>query len=107
MMINELATNMVVAKEWEEMIIKSIGKAKGDQQLMKNKRGLFLTNIVSKVMEKMMKNRTKDKVEEGMSPFQCGGVKLRDIGDTLLLQNTVIEEFRAENKELILHLRRP
>ena len=102
MMLNELATNMVVAKEWEEMVIKSIGKAKGDQQMMKNKRGLFLTNIVSKVMEKMIKNRTKDKTEEGMSPFQCGGVKQRGIGDNLLLQNTVIEEFRAENKELYL-----
>ena len=102
LMINELATNMVVAEEWEEMVIKSIGKGKGDQQLMKNKRGLFLTNIISKVMEKMIKNRTKAKVEEGMTPFQCGGVKLRGIGDNLLLMNTVIEEFRVENKDLYI-----
>ena len=52
MMINELTKNMVVAEEWEDMVIKSIGKPKGDQQLMKNKRGLFLTNIISKIMEK-------------------------------------------------------
>ena len=29
MMINDLATNMVVAEEWEDMVIKSIGKPKG------------------------------------------------------------------------------
>ena len=76
-MINEMARNNVVAEEWEEMIIKSIRKAKGDHQVMKTKRGLFLTNIISKVMEKMIKRRTKENVEKGMSPFQTGGVTLR------------------------------
>ena len=101
-MVNELATNNMVVEEWAEMIIKSIGKGKGDQQTMHSKRGLFLTNIVSKVMEKLIKNRTKDQVEEGITPFQCGGVKRRGIGDNLLIVNTVIEEFRAENKDLYI-----
>ena len=43
-MVNELATNSIVAKEWEEMIIKSISKMKGDLRSMSSKRGLFLTN---------------------------------------------------------------
>ena len=101
-MINELATNNMTVEEWEEMVIKSIGKGKGDQQSMDSKRGLFLTNIVSKVMEKLIKNRTKNDVEEGMTPFQCGGVKRRGIGDNLLIFNSVIEEFRADNKDLFV-----
>ena len=101
-MVNELATNNIVAKEWEEMIIKSISKMKGDLRSMSSKRGLFLTNIVSKVMEKLIKNRTKSSVEKGMSPFQCGGVKHRGIGDNLLIVNIVIEEFRAEKRELYI-----
>ena len=102
MMINELATNMVVVVEWEDMTIKSIGKPKGDQRRMKNKRGLFLTNIISKAMEKMIKNRTKPNIEKGMSPFQCGGVRMRGIGDNLLLVNIIIEEYRNEDEPLYI-----
>ena len=40
-MNNELATNNIVAKEWEEMIIKAISKMKGDLKTMNSKRGLF------------------------------------------------------------------
>ena len=103
-MINELTSNNFVAKEWEEMIIKAIGKGqgKGDTKTMGNKRGLFLTNIISKVIEKLIKNRTKSMVEQGMSPFQCGGVRLRGMGDNLLILNTVIEEFRFEKKDLYI-----
>ena len=100
MMVNELTCGNVTVKEWEEMIIKSISKRKGDLKEMGSKRGLFLTNIISKVIEKMIKRRARDKVKKGMSPFQCGGVMLRGIGDNLLIFNTVIEEFRDEKKDL-------
>ena len=61
-----------------------------------------MTNIVSKVMEKLTKNRTKSKVEMGMTEFQCGGVKFRGIGDNLLIVNSVVEEYRADNKDLYI-----
>ena len=101
-MINEMTHNNVVADEWEEMIIKAISKGKGDLQAMGSKRGLFLTNILSKVVEKLIKNRTKPTVESGMSEFQCGGVTKRGIGDNLLIVNSVVEEFRAEKKDLFI-----
>ena len=75
-MINELVSAFAVPIEWLEMIIKSIGKGKGDSHSMNSKRGLFLTNILSKVMEKLIKNRRKSTIEASMTPFQCGGVKL-------------------------------
>ena len=34
LMMNEMATNNVVAQEWEEMIIKAINKPKGDTREM-------------------------------------------------------------------------
>ena len=101
-MINELVTTFAVPLEWLEMIVKSIGKGKGDLHSMNSKRGLFLTNILSKVVEKLIKNRRKSTIESNMTPFQCGGVKLRGIGDNLLILNSVIEEFRAEKKDLYL-----
>jgi hypothetical protein len=101
-MFNELATNNIIAEEWIHMVIKSISKMKGDLQSMSSKRGLFLTNILSKVMEKLIKNRTKPEVESGLSEFQCGGVSNREIGDNLLIVNTAIEEFRAMSKDLFI-----
>ena len=101
-MVNGLTTNGICPTEWEDMVIKSISKGKGDAKIMGSKRGLFLTNIVSKVIEKLLKNRTKSKVEQGMSPFQCGGVHLRGIGDNLFIVNTIVEEFRFEKEDLYL-----
>ena len=101
-MVNELAACFLVPEEWEEMVVKSISKGKGDLKAMISKRGLFLTNIASKLMEKMIKNRWKKTVELGMTAFQCGGVNLRGIGDNLLIVNSTIEEYRAENKNLYI-----
>ena len=57
--LNKLAKNKCVPEEWNQMVIKSISKGKGDIRLMDNRRGLFLTNIISKIMEKLFKNRHK------------------------------------------------
>ena len=57
--INELVSNYVVPEEWKKMTIKSISKGKGDLRAMDSKRGLFLTNIISKIVEKLFKNRYK------------------------------------------------
>ena len=80
------------------VIIKPISKGKGDVRLMDSKRGLFLTNILSKVIEKLFKNRNKAKIESNITPFQCGGVRNRGINDNLLIVNSAIGEFR-KNKE--------
>ena len=99
-MINEVVRSFLVPEEWEEMVIKSVSKGKGDLRAMTSRRGLFLTNIISKLTEKMIKNRWKKTVEKGMTPFQCGGV--RGTGDNLLIVNSTIEEFRAEGKNLYI-----
>ena len=65
---------------------------------MSSRRGLFLTNIVSKFTEKMIKNRWKKTTEKGLTPYQCGGV--RGICDNLLIVNSTIEEFRAKRENL-------
>ena len=54
------------------MRIKSIHK-KGSKLLMDNKRGLFLTNILSKLYEKVLDLLTTEKVK--INEHQCGGQK--------------------------------
>ena len=50
---------------------------------MPNKRGLFLTNIISKVYERVVKKRNVVKVEEKRSVWQMGGEKKRSPADCL------------------------
>ena len=57
---------MEIPVEWEKMLIKTINK-KGQSLLMSNKRGLFLTNNVSKVYESVIKKRNDTGVSQGSS----------------------------------------
>ena len=43
-----------IPTEWNKMKIKSIHK-KGPKNKMKNKRGLFIKNIISKIYERIIK----------------------------------------------------
>ncbi len=98
-MINKLVEGYTVPKEWRHMIIKSIYKGKGEIRSMDSKRGLFLTNIISKLVEKLMKNRTKKEIDANMTPFQCGGVTERSIVDHLLTVNSWIAEQKAKKED--------
>ena len=54
MLINELVKLMIIPEECKKMTIKSISKKKGNSYEMDDRRGLFLTSIVSKFMEKLL-----------------------------------------------------
>ena len=61
---------------------------------MKNKRGIFIT----KVFEKILKNRNKEKVKEQLSPMQTGGVENRSTIDNIMTVLAVIERNCYYNK---------
>ena len=63
-----------IPDSWSKMWIKSIFKDNRIKKLSKT-RGLFMTNIVSKLQEKIIKERNKEEWEASASPFQCGGKK--------------------------------
>jgi hypothetical protein len=99
-MLNNVVCSYIVPTQWEEVLINSIYKGKGDRESMEYKRGLFLTNIVSKVAERILKNRNKPTIDGSLTPFQCGGVRNRGIGDNLFVFNSIIEEFRKKKENL-------
>ena len=74
--------------EWDVLKIKSVHK-KGEKTKMKNKRGLFMTNLVSKVYEKMIKVRNKDKAT--FSENQTGGVEGLGTIDNVMIVLAIIE----------------
>ena len=76
---------------WENMMIKSIYKGKKSKKEMENRRGLFLTNVISKLFEKVKMNRNRDTIESGISRFQTGGIKERSRIDNIMTFNAMID----------------
>ena len=74
------------------------GHKKGDKTLMENKRGLFLTNNVSKVYERVIKSRNKENFLNGITMWQTGGVNDRSTVDNVMLTLSLIEQNRYHKR---------
>ena len=88
---NNIQKSKKLPDEWSEMRIKPINK-KGSVHKMDNKRGLFITNNISKIYERIVKERNLEKTTQGISPFQCGGMKKRSVNDHVFTLLAVIEK---------------
>ena len=78
------------------MKIKTIHK-KGSKMVMDNKRGLFLTNVLSKVFERVLDKITSDSVR--MSEYQCGGQRNRGTMDNMVMMRAVLDNNARLNKK--------
>ena len=87
---NKMDNELDVADEWELMEIKPIHKS-GNRKQMPNKRGLFLTNNVSKVYEKVVKARNNEPFHDNITEWQTGGVLKRSGIDNTMVTAAVIE----------------
>ena len=101
MMITEVMKNRIVPSEWERLRINSVHK-KGSKKDLENQRGLFLTNIVSKIVERIINNKNKERVMKTISPFQCGGKKNRSSSDNLFMLNSIIQYFKIKKENLYI-----
>ena len=90
-LINEMEENIDIPEEWNKMEILSVNKSKGKKMSLDNRRGLFITNTVSKVFERLRLGKMEEMLESKMSRFQCGGMKGRSITDHLITLNAVID----------------
>ena len=63
---------------------------------MDNKRGLFLTNVLSKVFERVDLVTSED---VWMSEYQCGGQKQRGTVDNIIMMRVVIDNNVRLNKK--------
>ena len=92
--LNRIQKEKVVVNEWERMKIRSVHK-KGARHELENRRGLFMTNIISKVYERIIKARNS----VNLTKYQCGGVKGRSVADHLITLLSIIERNTYLNKE--------
>ena len=69
-LINEVEEQVITPNEWNRMGIVSISKARGDKHSLENRRGLFITNTISKIFEKLRLETMNEEIEDKMSRFQ-------------------------------------
>ncbi len=100
--ILQIATDQLEGPaQWNTISIKSTHK-KGSKMLMPNKRGLFLTNIISKILERVIKERNRKPFSKGLSPAQTGGQpKVSTIDNTFVIL-AIIERNKYLNKTTYL-----
>ena len=101
-MINEVMETKQIPNQWKDMKIKLISKKKGQRQSMKNQRGLFLTNVISKVVERLIYNRNQNIIRNGVSEYQCGSLKKRSAIDNLFVLQGAIDYHRFLKKDLFI-----
>ena len=95
---NQIEEQRIVPKEWKEVIIKAINKP-GTVLEMENKRGLFLTDVISKLYEKIMKIRNQKQVQQYISPNQTGGTKGKTTVDHVIVLNEIMRRNKRMGKK--------
>ena len=94
-MANKILKEASIPQQWNRMKIKSIIKNKGSRKELKNRRGLFLTSIPSKVFERILMNGTKNMIK--IDEHQLGGRKGRSTKDNLIVMMAILERNRELN----------
>ena len=89
--VNEVDRQRKIPNEWEIMEILATHK-RGEKMWMSNKRGLFLTNNISKVYERVVKERNAESFRKGITEWQTGGVKERAPIDIIFTTTSIIEQ---------------
>ena len=97
--MNKINKQQRIPKEWDELIIKSIYKNKGKRNDMENRRGLFITSLISKLYERIKLNKNNERINKGISKYQCGGSKGKSTIDHIMTLNEIINYNKYLNKE--------
>ena len=76
--------------QWNNVLVTIIYKNKGSRKSLVNYRGIFLASIVSKVFERLIKNRTQTEMKE-IDPRQAGARPNRGPADNIFMLNAAID----------------
>ena len=100
--MNEIMKLRTIPKEWRDVKIKSIYKKKGKKQHLANQRGLFITSIIAKVLQKIIYNRNIGTIDSNLSPYQSGGRKEHSTIDNLFIVQAAIDYYRYIEQDLYI-----
>ena len=100
--LNNIKANLTIPDSWIDVIITTLYKNKGSRKILRNHRGIFLTSIFSKVMEKLIKTRIQNKLKN-ITPFQCSAPN-HSTADSMFIVNGLIDHAKYQKTPLYLTL---
>ena len=99
--LNAAKNNLWIPPKWYDLIIVTIFKNKGSRKLLEFYRGIFLANIITKVLEKVIKNRIRPLLKK-INPLQAGSQDNRCTCDSLFLVYGVIDHAKYLKKQTFI-----
>ena len=93
-MFNAAEDERKIPDQWRKMRIRTINKTSKGSTLKETQRGLFITNIVSKIYEKVKKLQNEE-IINSISEMQMAGKKHHSVIHNIILVSAII----AENKK--------
>ena len=99
---NNIKNTLKTPKEWVDMIIKTLFKNKGSRKRLKYHRGIFLTCVLSKALEKLLLLRTEQFTAENIDSLQCGSTKNKSPRDCIFIMNGVVDHALYLNQSLFM-----
>ena len=92
---------LYVHPEWFDLLIVTLFKNKGSRKYLEYYRGIFLSNIITKIMEKLIKGRIKLQLKK-VNLLQAGSRENRSPCDSLFLLHGVVDHAKYLNKQIFL-----
>ena len=99
--LNQIKETKEIPDQWNWVDITTIYKNKGSKKELINYRGIFITLIVKKIFENMIKERMKDNLEK-VDKNQGGSRTNRSPPDNLFLLYGCIDHQKYKNKPLFI-----
>ena len=99
--INHMKSHVHIPVQWLDTLIKTIYKNKGSTKVLKNHRGIFLTQVLSKIYERILKNRANDVLEK-VSKLQAGSRNDRGTVDNHFLLKGCIDHSKYLNNPVYI-----
>lgn len=99
--LNSVKNSRKIPEKWRNVLVTMIYKNKGSHMDLEKYRGIFLTVIVSKLFELLLKKRMKPSLEK-ISLFQTGSRDGKGPPDMLFLLRGCIDHSKYMNKSLYI-----
>ena len=98
---NKVKSNRETPEQWNYVRIATIYKQKGSRKELKNYRGIFLTVVVSKIFESLIKGRIESKLNQ-INLLQAGSRKNRSGPHNVFLLRACVDHFKFTKQPLFL-----
>ena len=99
--LNNIKNNASTPDQWDNMVIKPLYKNKGSRKVLKFHRGIFLTVILSKVLERLLLERAEVPLKN-INSLQYGSQKGKGVADVIFITNGLIDHALYLNKSLYI-----